>query len=73
MVVLEPGQVPDLSGKRILISSGAHDPIVPDDHPGRLAKTFRSAGAKVTAQVHVASHGLVPGDLAAAADFLRQG
>jgi len=73
MIVFEPTQVPDLSGKRVLLASGAHDPIVPDDHPGRLAETFRNAGAEVTELVHVASHGLVPDDLAAAAKFLRAG
>lgn len=72
MVVLEPASVPDLAGKRVLISSGAHDPIVPDDHPARLAQRFRAAGAAVTLRTHVASHGLVPGDLAAAGEFLAQ-
>jgi predicted esterase len=72
MVVLEPAKVPDLTGKRILISSGAHDPIVPDDHPARLAQRFRSAGATVTLRTQVASHGLVPGDLAAAGEFLAE-
>ena len=70
MVVLEPVQVPDLSSKRVLISSGTQDPIVPEDHPARLTAIFRRAGAQVTLHPHAAGHGLVPADLAAAQQFL---
>lgn len=73
MVVLEPEKLPDLSGKRVLVSSGSVDPIVPGDHPRRLAALLRRAGADVTLQTHAASHGLVPGDFAAARDFLAGG
>ncbi|HTL66114.1 MAG TPA: alpha/beta hydrolase [Lacunisphaera sp.] len=69
MVVLEPDRRPDLRTKRVLISSGSADPIVPADHPARLARQFRAAGAAVDLQIHAASHGLVPGDLAAARKF----
>lgn len=71
MVVLEPATLPRLDGKRVLISSGRHDPIVPSDHPQRLADTFRKAGAAVELQLHAAGHQLVPGDLAAATRWLR--
>lgn len=72
MVVLEPSQLPDLTGKRVLLSSGNVDPIVPADHPPRLAGLLRRAGASVTLQAHAASHGLVPGDLTAMREFLGQ-
>lgn len=71
MVVLEPVQVPDLSGKRVLISSGTQDPIVPADHPARLTAIFRRAGVQVTLHPQAAGHGLVPADLAAAQQFLN--
>jgi len=70
MVVLTPPVLPRLIGKRILISSGTHDPIVPADHPGRLAALFRQAGAEVTTHSTAASHGLVPADFAATQTFL---
>jgi len=70
MVVLEPAKLPDLSGRSVLISSGNVDPIVPNDHPVRLAQMLRRAGAAVELQTHAASHGLVPADLAAARVFL---
>jgi predicted esterase len=71
MVVLEPAVLPRLDGKRVLISSGRHDPIVPADHPQRLADTFRRTGAGVDLQLHAASHQLVPADLAAVTRWLR--
>jgi phospholipase/carboxylesterase len=70
MVVLEPAKLPNLRGKRVLLSSGNADPIVPNEHPVKLAELFRTAGADVTLRTHAASHGLVPGDLAAAKQFL---
>lgn len=70
MVVLEPEALPNLSGKHLLISSGSNDPIVPSDHPERLAKLFRQAGAEVTLHTSTAGHRLVSADLAAAEAFL---
>jgi len=71
MVVLEPPRLPDLLARRVLISSGSLDPIVPPDHPGRLAELLRHAGADVTRHTHVANPGLVPADFAEAREFLR--
>jgi phospholipase/carboxylesterase len=70
MVVLEPATLPDLSGKRVLVSAGNVDPIVPADHPPRLAATLQRAGATVTLATHPASHGLVPADFASVREFL---
>ncbi len=72
MVVLEPAEIPDLSGKVVLISSSKADPIVPNDHPVRLAQMLRAAGASVTLHTHAAGHGLTPADFAAAREFLAQ-
>ena len=71
MVVLEPVRVPDLTGKCVLISSGTADPIVPNDHPPRLAQIFRQAGADVTLHTHAAGHGLVPADFTISRVFLN--
>lgn len=70
MVVLAPEKVPDLSQKRVLISSGRHDPIVPNDHPLRLAQIFRNAGASVTVNSNEAGHGLTSADFTATRRFL---
>jgi phospholipase/carboxylesterase len=71
MVVLEPRALPDLRGKRLLLLSGRHDPIVPVDHPERLAAQFRTAGADVTLQWLDTGHQLTEADLKHAARFLQ--
>lgn len=73
MVVLDKPATPNsLAGKRVLISSGEHDPIVPPEHPDELAALLRAGGADVTVQRQVASHGLVPGDLSAISDWIAR-
>lgn len=69
MVVLEPASTPSLTDKRILISSGSADPIVPPEHPERLAAQFRRAGAATTLLTHRTGHGLVAADIVAARTY----
>jgi phospholipase/carboxylesterase len=72
MVVLDLPAAPNsLVGKRVLVANGSTDPLVPDDHPARLAELFRAGGAEVTLRVHAASHALVPADVDAARDWLQ--
>ena len=66
MVVLEPQHPAARPGRAVLIAAGARDPIVPPDHPPRLAAMLRTAGAEVDLRTHPAGHGLVPADFAAA-------
>ena len=73
MVVLQPPTLPNLAGKRVMLSSGAHDPIVPPQDPGRLAAMLGRAGAVVTQLSQPGGHGLTPGDVAAAKRFLGTG
>lgn len=70
MVVLDPPSGPDLHGKKVLLCAGTHDPLVPADHPTRLATLFRNAGAEVSLHTATAGHNLATSDLAAARDFL---
>jgi phospholipase/carboxylesterase len=71
MVVLDQrARAGSLQGKRALISSGNVDPIVPLDHPARLAALLEAGGAEVKVVSHAASHALVPGDVAAAQAWL---
>lgn len=70
MVVLEPAVLPDLSGKHISLISGRHDPIVPVDHPTRLAEMFRKAGAEVELHWLNTGHQLTDADLDIARQFL---
>jgi predicted esterase len=72
MVVLEPSSVPDLTGKRVLVLSGAHDPIVPPEDPARLAGFLRSGHAQVELNRLPAGHELTPVDFAAVRRFLAE-
>ncbi len=71
MVVLDQPAAPhSLTGKRILLLNGNVDPIVPLDHPPRLATLLRAGDADVSQQMLPASHNLTPGDIAAAQGWL---
>ncbi len=70
MVVLQPERLPDLTGKNISLISGRHDPIVPADHPPRLAGMFRRAGAQVDLHWLEAGHQMTAADLTLAISFL---
>ena len=70
MVVLDQPAAPSsLTGVRVLITSGTHDPIVPVSEPPRLAALLKAGGANVKLEMLAASHGLVAGDIVAAQKF----
>jgi predicted esterase len=71
MVVLDQAATAAaLNGKRVLLLNGNADPIVPVEHPPRLAALLRAGGADVTQQMVPASHGLIATDVAAAKSWL---
>jgi phospholipase/carboxylesterase len=71
MVPLAQPPRPDLKGKRVLIVSGAQDPIVPADNAARLATQLREAGADVDHRTLPFGHGLSNADTAAANAWMR--
>lgn len=71
MIVLEPEEMHDLTGRTIFIGAGRLDTIVPTDQPERLANMFRKRGASVTLSWQVSGHNLAPADIAAAARWLE--
>lgn len=70
MLVYEPTERADLSGKAAVISSGRMDPIVPADSVERLVELLKSAGADVTVKWQLTGHNLTPGEIRDAADWL---
>lgn len=70
MVPLRQMPSPDLSGKRILMLSGAMDPIIPATNAAMLAEHLKACGADVTYRNLPASHGLTQADLRHSAEFL---
>jgi len=74
MVVLDqPARPRSLEGRRVLLVNGNVDPIIPSDHPGRVAALLRAGGADVTQRELAASHALTPQDLAVAQAWLAAG
>ncbi len=63
MVPLAAPPGADLAGKRVLILSGAMDPIVPADNAARLASLLQGAGAAVERRSLPAGHGLSQADV----------
>lgn len=74
MVVLDRAAAAgSLAGRRVLLLNGAQDPIVPVDHPARLAALLGAGGAEVESMIHAeAGHALVPEDVARTQAFLRE-
>jgi len=73
MVVLDRAAAPgSLAGKRVLLCNGTTDPLVPADHPARLAGLLHAGGADVKVELLPASHALTPQDVAAAQSWLQR-
>lgn len=72
MVPLQEAPVADLSGTRILMVSGAMDPIVPEANARTLATTFAGMKADVRHEVLPVGHGLSQADLTLAQRWLGQ-
>lgn len=72
MVPFEPElPVPSLAGKRVLVSAGEQDSMIPAAGTKRLVELLGNAGAEVKLVWHPVSHGLTQGDVEEAAGFLQ--
>jgi predicted esterase len=71
MVVIDPSTEEDLTGRSVFIGAGRLDPVVPPDHPERLAELFRRRRALVTLCWQVSGHNLTPGDIREAAQWFQ--
>lgn len=72
MVPLVPDKMPNLSGKRIFMSSGLQDPIATKNEAENLSELLGQAGADVTLEWQNSGHELVEGDIIAARKWLMQ-
>lgn len=71
MVVLDQSSAPgSLAGRRVLLINGQRDPLVPADHPPRLAALLRAGGAEVSLEMMPHGHGLTRADITAAKNWL---
>ena len=69
MLPFEPAAIPPLAGKKVLISAGRFDEMIPPAGSERLAATLREGGAAVELVWQPGSHGLTRGDMDAGAQF----
>jgi phospholipase/carboxylesterase len=63
MVPLSSAPRVDLAGRRVLMISGAMDPIIPTDNSNRLAASWAASGAEVQHQMLPTGHNLSQTDL----------
>jgi predicted esterase len=71
MVPIVPDPLPSLSGKRILMTNGRADPLIPAAQAEVLADLFRRCRADVTLEWQPGGHSLTKRDVELAAQFLR--
>ncbi len=70
MLVFEPEERADLSGKAVLVSSGQVDRIVPVESVEKLVHLLEDRGAEVTLKWQLGGHNLVPSEVKEAAEWL---
>jgi phospholipase/carboxylesterase len=70
MVPLVPDNLPDLSDKRMIMSSGLRDPIATRQEAERLSGLFKQAHAVVDLQWQNSGHELIQEDIHAAKQWL---
>lgn len=56
LIPWDPDAVPALSGTRVLITAGRHDPICPWPESQRLINWFDAQGAELTTEIHDGGH-----------------
>jgi phospholipase/carboxylesterase len=62
----------DLSGRRVLIANGRHDPMATPEHTQILIGQLRDRGAAVTELPHDGGHTIHPGQLPRIARFVQE-
>ena len=72
MVPFEPASVPALKGKRVLISAGRQDPIVPQASTERLGELLTQGGADVSIAWYDTGHALLPREMEGAARWFTE-
>jgi predicted esterase len=70
MLVFEPEEKTDLTGKAVLLSAGKVDRIVPVESVEKLARLLEERGAEVTLNWQLGGHNLVPSEMKEAAEWL---
>jgi predicted esterase len=72
MVPFEPATLPALKGKRVLISAGRQDPMVPQPLTERLGALLAQGGADVILSWYDTGHALLPREMEQAARWFSE-
>ena len=72
MLPVTPDPLPDLSGVRILVIRGEHDPVIPAEGTDALVRILEESGADVTVETVATGHALTGADVAMARDWLEK-
>jgi predicted esterase len=72
MLPFEPGRLPDLAGKRVLVAAGRRDPYAPVASVEALADRLRRSGAAVDLAWSDGAHALEPLELETARAWLAR-
>ena len=72
MVPLVPERQPNLAAKRVWISAGSFDPIIPASNTQELVEMLRDAGADVTIRFFQSGHELTSEDVDLAREWLTR-
>ena len=72
MIPLQPERMPVLSGKRIFVSAGRYDTLIPRDKTRELVGFLEKAGANVTMNWEDSTHSLAAGELEKAKNWLKE-
>lgn len=73
MVPFREPPAADLTGKRVVVVNGVHDPIATAEHTAALTAQLRDRGAEVTVLSHNGGHTIDPLLLPRIARFVRDG
>jgi len=71
MLPLKPDRVPKLSGKRVFLSAGKFDTMIPRDGTLALEKLLEEAGAQVTMNWVESTHSLTQPEVEKAREWLK--
>jgi len=72
MLPLTPDKIPDLSGKKVFISAGRFDTVIPKDGTLALQKTLEEGCAEVTLNWADSTHSLIQTEVEKAKKWLEQ-
>ncbi len=70
MIPFIPDNLPDLSGKYVLLSAGLMDPIVPKEQVEGLLRLFQNTQSNITLKLQQAGHNLTDKDILDAKEWL---